>query len=303
MRNLVPALRSDPHLHPEPPPGSTTVIFDDHRFCAGRSTSVETMTAPHMHSQFELNYVLEGEMTYWFDDHTIKVPAGSLVLFWGMIPHRTIAREEGTRFICLYLPSALVLGISTCDRLRATLFRGGFVAAKQCLPSDRDQTDRWRADLLSEDPILEDIVREEIGARLKRLEWDGWVDLRAAAAPVAAAGYSASERLGKVETMARYIDQNAGRSLDVADIAARAGLHPNYAMNLFKRGIGQTITQYITRRRLDTAQALLVSTDHPIADIAFEAGFGSLSRFYEAFTLRFRVSPRRYRARHRHTTS
>ncbi|HEV2557893.1 MAG TPA: helix-turn-helix domain-containing protein [Microvirga sp.] len=298
MHANVTARSADPHFHPEPAPGSTTVVFDDHRFCAGRSTQVEVMAAPHMHSQFELNVVLEGAMTYWFDDRSITVRAGSLVLFWGMIPHRTVARETGTRFVCLYLPSALVLGTATCDRLRAALFGGAFVAAGEVLPTDAAQADRWRRDLLLEDPVLEDIVRGEVSARLRRLERDGWADLReTAATPVAAR--AGSERAAAVEAMARFIDENAGRPIDVAMVAASAGLNPNYAMGLFKRGIGQTVTQYVTRRRLDTAQALLVSTDHPIADIAFEAGFGSLSRFYEAFTLRFRMSPRSYRARHR----
>lgn len=298
MRDNSPVHRGDPHFHPEPAPGSTTVVFDDHRFCAGRSTQVEVMAAPHMHSQFEFNFVLEGGMTYWFDDRMITVSAGSLVLFWGMIPHRTVAREPGTRFVCLYLPSSLVLGLPACEPLRNALFRGAFITARHHLPSDRDQSERWREDLLSEDPVLEGIVRDEIGARLKRLERDGWSDLRETAGAALADG-RASDRLDRVETMARFIDENAGRLIDVTDVAASAGLHPNYAMNLFRRGIGQTITQYITRRRLDTAQALLVSTDQPVARIAFEAGFGSLSRFYEAFMLRFHMSPRRYRAQHR----
>jgi hypothetical protein len=105
MRPILP--KTDPHAHPEPPPGATTVVFDDHRFCAGTRTNVEVMTAPHMHSQFELNYVLAGAMTYWFDDHTIEVRAGTLALFWGMIPHQTVAREPGTHFSCLYIPSAV----------------------------------------------------------------------------------------------------------------------------------------------------------------------------------------------------
>jgi len=291
--------RTDPHLHPEPAPGATTVVFDDHRFCAGRATAVEVMAAPHMHSQFELNYVLDGAMTYWFDDRLIAIPRGTLVLFWGMIPHRTVAREPGTRFACLYLPSALVLGLPTCEALRAALFRGAFVAASVPLTSDAEQAERWRADLLSGDPLLEDIVRDEVGARLRRLERDGWRDLRETADPARTGAQPDAERLARVEAMVRFIDEHAGHEIGVAEAAAAAGLHPNYAMGLFKRGVGQTITQYITRRRLDTAQALLISTDQAIADIAFASGFGSISRFYEAFALKFGMSPRRYRQSHR----
>lgn len=285
----------DPHSHPEPPPGATTVVFDDHRFCAGTRTNVEVMTAPHMHSQFELNYVLEGAMTYWFDDHTIEVHAGSLILFWGMIPHQTIAREAGTHFSCLYIPSAVLLGVQACGGLRTSLFGGAFAAAKTCLPYDPEQTERWRKDLLTREPQLEDIVREEVSARLRRLERDGWEDLRAVARSGLSGNHAATKRLSKVELMARFIDEHACDDIDVASVAHSANLHPNYAMDLFRRGVGQTIMQYIIRRRLDIALSVLVTTEQTVAGIAFQAGFKSLSRFYEAFTSRFGMSPNRYR--------
>jgi AraC-like DNA-binding protein len=289
----------DPHAHPEPPPGATTVVFDDHRFCAGTRTNVEVMTTPHMHSQFELNYVFEGAMTYWFDDHVVEVRAGTLALFWGMIPHQTVAREPGTHFSCLYIPSALLLGIPSCDTLRTALFDGAFVAARVSPPYEMDLTERWRRDLLTGDPFLEDIVRDEVSARLRRLERDGWHDIRAGASTDPAIGRAAIKRIPKVEAMARFIDEYACDDINVAAVARTAGLHPNYAMDLFKRGVGQTMVQYIIRRRLDVASAILVATESTIAETAFRCGFRSLSRFYEAFTSRFGVSPKRYRQHYR----
>jgi len=40
-----------------------------------------------------------------------------------------------------------------------------------------------------------------------------------------------------------------------------------------------------------------------VAEIGFAAGFGSLSRFYEAFAGKFGLSPGRYRRRHRSALS
>ena len=48
---------------PETERGHPLVVFGDHRFCAGETTVVQRMKGPHMHSQIELNFVLEGEMT------------------------------------------------------------------------------------------------------------------------------------------------------------------------------------------------------------------------------------------------
>jgi AraC-like DNA-binding protein len=158
-----------------------------------------------------------------------------------------------------------------------------------------EQTERWRQDLLKGDPLLEDIVREEVSARLRRLERDGWQDIRTITRPEAPGNRAVMKRIPKVELMARFIDEHACDDIDVTSVARSAELHPNYAMDLFKRGVGQTMVQYIIRRRLDIALSVLVSTEKTVAEIAFQAGFKSLSRFYEAFTSRFGMSPNRYR--------
>ena len=88
---------------------------------------------------------------------------------------------------------------------------------------------------------------------------------------------------------------SASHGVSDADVARAAGLHPNYAMTLFKKAFGITIKQAVTRHRLDAAQSLLLATDASIASIAFDCGFGSLSSFYEAFEKRFSVSPASFR--------
>ncbi len=46
---------------------------------------------------------------------------------------------------------------------------------------------------------------------------------------------------------------------------------------------GMTPSTYLTRMRVCQAQYLLISTDEDISRIAFDTGFGSISRFYAAF--------------------
>ena len=76
--------------------------------------------------------------------------------------------------------------------------------------------------------------------------------------------------------MAQFIGEHALEDISADDVAKAAGLHPNYAMSLFKRAVGLTIKQSITRHRLDMAQSMLIATDLPVATIAFDCGFDSL---------------------------
>lgn len=288
-------LIEDPHQFPVPRDGTMTIIFDDHRFCAGKLLDVRVMDAPHRHSQFEINHVTEGAMTYWFDGWEIRLSAGQTAVFWGMVPHRTIGHEDATRFVCLYVPVSLFMAIPLSDRFRTALFGGAFAAGRRIYSTDAESFRRWREDLLEDDGRLESIVREELGARLRRFDHDAWSNLRDTAAHRALRTAGGRLRYDLVERMIQFIGENYMDDLLVADVAAAAGLHPNYAMTLFKRSLSVTILEYVTRCRLDTAQAKLAATDDAIAEVAFSSGFRSLSRFYEAFHARFAMSPARFR--------
>lgn len=283
--------------HPELGPEHPLVVFGDHGFCAGARLEVKRMDGPHMHSQVELNLVLDGFMRYRFDLDEVTVRAGQLVLFWGMVPHQVVEHAPNTRFVCLYAPIFVVLGLKELGPMREALFAGALVEAAVLRPRDPEIFLDWREELLGGDEGLVAIVRDELSARIRRLARDGWRDLRAVPSPDAAAHQPARPRirLPAVEAMTRFIAEHALNDISVADVARVAGLHPHYATALFKRGVGMGIGQAILRHRLDTASSLLAGTDMPVGTVAFESGFGSLSRFYEAFGRRFGCRPAAFR--------
>lgn len=283
--------------HPHMDRGYPLVVFGDHRFCAGNTLKVLPMPGPHMHSQVELNFVLTGSMTYWFDGRVLTLSAGRLALFWGMIPHQVTECDEETTFVVLYVPMAVFLELPTLSALRAAIFRGAVIEALDIKRYDTDMFLRWREDLLQADTQLEQIVKDELTARVRRLDREGWHDLREVSPVVpqiAPLGHD-HERAVKVEKMAQFIGEHALENISADDVARAAGLHPNYAMTLYKRAIGMTIKQSITRQRLDTAQSMLIASDLPVASVAFDCGFGSLSSFYTAFEQRFQTSPAAFR--------
>jgi AraC family transcriptional regulator, melibiose operon regulatory protein len=297
MTRLVPADFHDESVPavPDMTPGYPVVIFGNDRLCAGQTLNVSCMPSPHMHSQIEFNFVLEGRMTYWFDGREISISAGRLALFWGMVPHQVVEVDDPTKFVCLYVPMSVFLGLPTLSRLRDAMFKGAVVEALNIKPFDVDIIRRWREELLSGEPKIEQVVREELKSRVRRIDLEGWRDLRALA--VASPHFSNKDPDGAhhVERMARFIGEHATTDISVDDVAKVIGLHPNYATTLFKRGVGLSINQAIIRHRLDAAQSMLIGTDNTITSIAFDCGFGSLSRFYEAFHKRFNTTPIQFR--------
>lgn len=287
--------RPDISGRPVPSRDGSTVVFYDHAFSAGHMLDVGIMPAPHRHTQFEINHVLDGAMTYSFEGRRIVLGAGATALFFGMVPHQVVACAPGTRFVCLYLPGALLMSLRVGDPLRQALFGGSFVRGARRHDTDASTFQRWRDDLLGRDGALAGIVRDELGARLRRLEHEGWIDDRDGEPAAVGSAVKASPRSDRVETMTRFIADHAASGLTVADVARAAKLHPHYAMTLFRNAVGMTITDYLTRNRLDAAQTLLACSDGDIASVAFSAGFGSMSRFYDAFKTRFGTSPGAFR--------
>lgn len=92
-----------------------------------------------------------------------------------------------------------------------------------------------------------------------------------------------------------YIQQYAGEKLNLPALAASLGYSYDYFRHLFKRETGYSPMQYVVRRRVDLAKALLRDSGKPITAIALECGFGSGPQFSAMFKERTGVSPNEYR--------
>ncbi len=73
------------------------------------------------------------------------------------------------------------------------------------------------------------------------------------------------------------------------------GLSKKRMVEIFKEEYGMTPGQYVNFLRIDLAKKLLLKSDDKIVDVAYAAGFNSLSAFYRFFKEKENVSPARYR--------
>jgi len=72
-------------------------------------------------------------------------------------------------------------------------------------------------------------------------------------------------------------------------------LHPAYLASLFKKEVGETFANYVTRRRVETAKALLTRTEYTYSQIAYSLSFCSQSHFIKVFREGTGYTPRQYR--------
>src|SRR6201990_1650300 len=92
-------------------------------------------------------------------------------------------------------------------------------------------------------------------------------------------------------------DARYAEPLEVADLAAAAGLSRAHFSREFRRAFGVSPHAYLLTRRLERAAALLRATDRSVADVCFSVGLQSLGSFTTSFTRTYGVSPTASRAR------
>jgi AraC-like DNA-binding protein len=94
----------------------------------------------------------------------------------------------------------------------------------------------------------------------------------------------------------KFIEEYSGEELSLRSVAKAVNIHPNYLSERFKQVTGTNFVEYVARTRFEKACRLLHDGDLRISDIAFTAGFQSLSQFNRVFKRLAGKSPTQFRA-------
>ena len=94
----------------------------------------------------------------------------------------------------------------------------------------------------------------------------------------------------------KFIEEYSGEELSLRRVAKAVNIHPNYLSERFKQVTGMNFVEYVARTRFEKACRLLHDGGLRISDIAFAAGFQSLSQFNRVFKKLCGKSPTQFRA-------
>lgn len=94
-----------------------------------------------------------------------------------------------------------------------------------------------------------------------------------------------------------FLDANYDLPLNMRTTAQVAGFSEFHFIRVFKATYGITPYQYLRRRRIAHARALLATHELSVTAICFAVGFESPSAFATVFGREVGYSPRSYRAR------
>lgn len=101
--------------------------------------------------------------------------------------------------------------------------------------------------------------------------------------------------LHSLEIAITYIEAHLNENIGLEDVARETGYSYCHMTRLFKSGVGETVGNYISKRRLSNAAKELLYTENRIIDIAVENGYESSEAFSRAFKDVYHISPKEYR--------
>jgi len=94
----------------------------------------------------------------------------------------------------------------------------------------------------------------------------------------------------------KFIEEHSREELSLTKVAKAVNMNANHLSENFKQVTGINFVEYVARTRFQNACDLLRNGNLRVSEIAFAAGFQSLSQFNRVFKRFSRLSPTQYRA-------
>lgn len=108
-----------------------------------------------------------------------------------------------------------------------------------------------------------------------------------------------SHSLDTLTRVLEYIDDHLQDELSLNTLAGEAGFHPVHLSRIFKKEFGIGLAEYISKVRIQKAQAMLLrSPAMSIQDVALTVGFSTQQYFSAVFRNEVKCSPTEFREQH-----
>jgi len=105
-----------------------------------------------------------------------------------------------------------------------------------------------------------------------------------------------AEYQARINRVIDHIEANLGRELGLEELARVACFSPYHFHRIFRALVGEPLSQFVRRIRLERAAGQLASQPHkPVTDIAIDLGFSGSAAFSRAFKDWFGTSASRWR--------
>ncbi|MDF2722387.1 MAG: AraC family transcriptional regulator [Paenibacillus sp.] len=259
--------------------------------------------APHYHSFAELTFVVSGSGFKTVNGKAHRMKPGATCLYLPNHIHGSRPDPEGptARVICCMFDSRLIADASLDSASLKLLYQvGSALPSFVYLEEDRyRQMEKVLGELLDEYARPAHTIGRTAMIRNKLSE-ALILFLRSMAIPDMSSEQAVSAKTADDtfwQTL-QYVHVHYMDNLTLDLVAQRLRLSASYITRMFKEHTGAGFLPYVHRLRVNSAAQMLITTDLPVADITFAAGFESFRTFARVFREMKGLTPTQYRNLH-----
>jgi len=246
---------------------------------------------PHLHRDFELDFILDGEARIQSQGRDYAVKPGQLCIFNPNCPHELLRHKGNATILCLQIPQD---------------FFKDYFPGSEGIQFDFTMPDDMNRSLVQKKLLPEAIdlaIHYFTRAEHYKLHCAGLLHLllyhlvsSTPFHPITADELLTSKRRAKrLNRILEYADQNYMYKIRLSDLAKQEKLSLGYLSHFVKDNINQTFQEYIDGLRYNQARKLLSTGEKSILDVCIESGFSDPRYLSRAFLHREKMTPDEFR--------
>lgn len=252
------------------------------------------------HEPLEIFYVISGRGKYYIENKVYLFEPGDLFIIGNHELHKSqLLNQEPFEALIIMFDPALANIVQLNDGLDPlALFyerTEDFSHQWKVDPSIRPKL-QWCFDLMMEEyGRKEGYSLRTIGSLLQ------WLLLELKK------GYGRNRRYNQIESWngihlkpvvqhaMEYINKCYCENINLSKLSSELRVNPSYLSREFKHNTGFSVIEFISFKRIWHAKEMLLYTDKPVTQIAYQVGFNNVTHFHWMFKKMIGVSPNRYR--------
>lgn len=256
------------------------------------------MPIKHMHNDYEIYYLLEGERYYFIENQTYLIKEGSIVFINKGQIHKTgyagIPYHDRILIALKEEPFDTFLQ-SACGMTLGEFFSkygGVFQLDNSGQNFVKDKLLSIAGELRQKNPMYISMVMMQLCSVLIYIMRRTMQDKDNSDQHPSLAN---TPKHRKVSEVASYIVANPTEAISLNNLAEHFYISKYYLSRIFKEVTGFTVSEYINVHRIKKAKELLLHTDYNISQVAELCGYESITYFERVFYKYTNTSPLKYR--------
>lgn len=142
---------------------------------------------------------------------------------------------------------------------------------------------------------IEDIIEYDIGKKVSSVESLKDCLLQDLIQPLFFHIHENKDQNDVIYQITRYLNDNLEQNINLDECARYFNYNSNYLSRMFKKNFGKTYTDYVTEKKIQRCQELLLKTEISVNELAERFGYSSAQNFIRVFKKYTLVTPGQFR--------